>query len=71
MRSLEEELDKVLFDTYSLRLKSEYHATKALGDFSIGRQVIRRVKYADGLVLMSEEEAVLQGMFDGLIETGR
>jgi len=44
---------------------------EALGDFSIGRQVIRRVKYADGLVLLSEEEAVLQGMFDGLIETGR
>jgi len=29
------------------------------------------MKYADHLVLMAEEEAVLQGMTDTLIETGR
>jgi hypothetical protein len=29
------------------------------------------VKYADGLVLLAEEETVLQGMVDRLIEIGR
>jgi hypothetical protein len=29
------------------------------------------VKYADDLVLMTEEETVLQGMIDKLIGTGR
>ena len=43
---------------------------EAFGDFSIGRQVIRRVKYADVLVLLDEEETVLQGMVDRLIEIG-
>jgi hypothetical protein len=34
-------------------------------------QVIRTVKYADGLVLLAKEETVLQGMIDRLIGTGR
>jgi hypothetical protein len=29
------------------------------------------VKYAEGLVLQDKEETVLQGLIDGLIETGR
>ena len=33
--------------------------------------VIHTVKYADDLVLMAEEETVLQGMIDKLIEIGR
>jgi len=44
---------------------------EAFGGFRIGRQVIRRVKYADGLVLLAEEQTVLQGMVDRLIEIGR
>jgi len=62
-------LTPILFDSRANIMPRK--TPEALGDFSIGRQVIRRVKYADGLVLLSEEEAVLQGMFDGLIETGR
>ena len=41
-----------------------------LADFKIG-QAIRTVKYADNLVLLSKEEAVLQGMIERLIGIGR
>jgi hypothetical protein len=46
-------------------------ALEGFGDFIIGGQVIRTVKYADDLVLLVREENVLQGMADGLIEIGR
>jgi hypothetical protein len=55
-------------------LYSEYLANKALegfGDFRIEGQVICTEKYAEVLVLLAMEEAVLQGMIDRLIETGR
>jgi hypothetical protein len=55
-------------------LCSEYSTQEALegfGGFKIGGQVIRTVKYADGLVLLAREEKVLQGMVDRLIEIGR
>jgi hypothetical protein len=55
-------------------LCSEYITKEALegfGDFKIGGQVIRTVKYADDLVLLVREENVLQGMVDRLIEIGR
>ena len=45
-------------------------ALDGLGDFNIGGQIIRNVKYEDGLVLMAKEETVLQGMIEKLIETG-
>jgi hypothetical protein len=48
-------------------LNSEYltkEAVKGFGDFKIG-QVIRTVKYADGLVLLAMEG---MGMINGLIE---
>jgi hypothetical protein len=41
------------------------------GDFEIGGQVIRSVKYANGLVLLAGGDAALQGMFDKLIEIGK
>jgi hypothetical protein len=41
---------------------------EGFGDFKIGGQVIRTVKYADDLVLLAREEKVLQGMVDRLIE---
>ena len=53
---------------------SEYLAKEALdglGDFNIGGQIIRTVKYADDLVLMAKEETVLQGMIDKLTDIGR
>ena len=59
----------ILFNVYS-----EYLIKEALERFVYlkrGRQVIRTVKYADDLVLLDMEEAVLEGMTEGLIETGR
>ena len=42
-------------------------ALERFGDFE-ARQVIRAVKYANDLVLLSNEETVLQGMTEGVIE---
>jgi hypothetical protein len=53
-----------------LNLYSEFLNKEALEgcrDFKIGRQVIRSVKYADGIVLLAMEEAVLQGTIERLI----
>ena len=62
-------LSPVLFNLYSEFLTKE--ALDGLGDFNIGGQIIQTVKYADDLVLMANEETVLQGMIDKLIEAGR
>jgi len=43
-------------------------APEGFGDFKIGRHVIRTVKYADGLVLLTKGEAVLKGMIERQIE---
>ena len=45
-------------------------ALEGFGDFKL-RQVTCFVKYADDLVLLAREEAVLQGMIERLNETGR
>ena len=55
-------LSPILFNLYSEFLTEE--ALDGLGDFSIGRQIIQTVKYADDLLLMADEETVLQGMID-------
>ena len=55
-------------------LHSKYPTNKALegfGDFKVGGRAIRTVEYADGLVLKAEEETVLQGITERLIETVR
>jgi len=55
-------------------LYSEYLTKEALegfGDFKIGGQVIHTVKYANDLVLLAREEAVLQGMIERIIEIER
>jgi hypothetical protein len=62
-------LSPILFKLYSEYLTKE--ALQGFGDFKIGGQVIRTVKYADDLVLLAREETVLQGMVDRLIEIGR
>jgi len=57
----------------SVHLYSEYLTKEALegfGDFNVG-QVIHTVKYANDLVLLAKEEAVLQGMIERVIEIGR
>ena len=60
----------MLFVTNSL-LQRMPTALDGHGDLNIGGQIIEIVKYADDLVLMAKEEAVLQVMIDKLIETGR
>ena len=62
-------LSPILFNLYSECITKE--ALDGLGDFNIGWQIIQTVKYADDLVLMAQEETVLQGMIDKLIEIGR
>ena len=74
VRRLEQELDKDAFcrrlcsDLYSECLTKE--AVEAFGDFKVGGQVIRPVKYADDVVLLAEEETVLQGMTDRVTAVG-
>jgi hypothetical protein len=62
-------LSPILFNAYSVYLTKK--ALEGFGDFKIGGQVIRTVKYADDLVILAKEETVLQGMIDRLIEIGR
>jgi hypothetical protein len=69
---LEEELDRDIFFAESLqgKLYSEHRAKEAIagtGDFKIGGNVIRFVKYADGLVLLAKEEPAQQRMIDWII----
>jgi hypothetical protein len=62
-------LSPILFNLYGEYLIKE--AFEGFGDFKIGGQVIRTVKYVDDLVLLAREEKVLQGMVDRLSEIGR
>jgi hypothetical protein len=62
----------MLFVADPIHFFQEYHTEKALEgfiDIKIG-QVIHTAKYADDLVLLAKEEAVLQGMTERLTETG-
>jgi hypothetical protein len=61
-------LSLILFNLYSKYLTNKFF--DGFGDFKIG-QVICTGKYADDLVLLAKEEAVLQGMILRLIEIGR
>jgi hypothetical protein len=45
-------------------------ACEGFGDFEIGGQVIRIVKYSGDHVLLAEGEKELQGMIDRLTEVG-
>jgi hypothetical protein len=58
----------ILFNLYSRELTKE--SPEGFGDFKIG-QVIHTVKYADDLVLLAKEEAVLHGMIGRLIAIRR
>jgi hypothetical protein len=58
-----------LFNFYCKYLAND--ALEGFGDFKIGGQVIRTVKYADELVLLAKEETVLQDMTERLFEIGR
>jgi hypothetical protein len=61
-------LSPILFNLYSEYLTKE--ALEGFGDYKIGGQVIRTVKYADDLVLLAKNETVLQSIIDRLIEIG-
>jgi hypothetical protein len=61
-------LSPILFSLYTEYLTKD--GLEGFGDFKIG-QVIRNVKYADNLVLLDKDEAVLLGMTGTLTETGR
>jgi hypothetical protein len=58
-------LSPILLNLYGEYLTKE--AREGFGDLKIGEQVIRTMKYADGLVLMAKEETVLQEMIVRLI----
>ena len=63
----------MLFVADSIQLVQEYlteEAPEGLRDIKIEGQVICTVKYADDLVLLAKEEAVLQDMIERLTETG-
>jgi Reverse transcriptase (RNA-dependent DNA polymerase). len=62
-------LSLILFNLYSVRLTTE--ALEGFGDIKIGGQVIYTLIYADELVLLAKEQAVLYGMTDRLSEIGR
>jgi len=48
-------------------LYNKYITKKVLGGF-VQFKIIHTVKYADDVVLLVKEEAVLQGMIDTLVE---
>jgi hypothetical protein len=57
-------LSPILFNLWCAFLTNE--GLEGSGDFRIGRETIRAVKYADDLVLLAKEETVLQGVTDRL-----
>jgi hypothetical protein len=61
-------LSPILFNLYGEYITKE--GLEGFGDFKLGGQVIRSVKYTDGLVLVPKEATVLQGMTDRLIKVG-
>jgi hypothetical protein len=62
-------LSPILLNLYCECLTKE--ALEGFRDFKIGGQIINTVKYADDLVLLTNDEKVLQDMIDKLIEIGR
>jgi hypothetical protein len=58
-------LSSIVFNWYLTK-----EALEDFGNFRIRGQVFRTLKYADGLVLHTNEEVMLQGMFERLIEIG-
>jgi len=60
----------MLFVTNNIQL-TQYISYEGLGDFNIGRKIIRNVKQADDIVLLAMEEKILQGMTDRLTEAAR
>jgi hypothetical protein len=58
-------LSSIVFNLYDKYLTSE--APEGFGEFKIRGQVIGTAKYADDLVLLVEEEPVLQGMVERMM----
>ena len=73
MYRLEEELDKdaVCHKFYSTCTANALRRKLWMGlEISTSEGKLFKLKYADDLVLMAQEETVLQGMIDKLIEIG-
>jgi hypothetical protein len=62
-------LSPLLFHLYSEYVTQE--ALEGFGDFKVGGQIIRTVRYAVDLVLLAKEDTILQSMIGKLIEAGR
>jgi hypothetical protein len=62
-------LSLILFNLYSEYVTKE--ALEGFEDLKTGGQVIRTVKQANDLVLLTKEETVPQGKIDRLIEIGK
>jgi predicted nucleotidyltransferase len=62
-------LSPFLFNLYSEYVTQE--ALEGLEEFKVGGQIFSTVRYADDLVLLAREKAVLQSMIDKLIEFER
>jgi hypothetical protein len=72
---LEEELDKDavchhFYSTYILNTLPR-KLLEGFGDFKVGGQIIRTVRYADDPVFLAKEETIVQSMTDNLLEDGR
>jgi hypothetical protein len=61
-------LSLIVFNVYSEYLTNK--AAEGTGDFKTGGEVIRTLKYAGELVLLTKEVMVLQGTIERLSETG-
>jgi hypothetical protein len=59
-------LSPILFNLYIVYLTKQ--TLEGFGNFKIGGQIIRTVKYAVKLVLLAQKEMVLQVMIDRLTE---
>ena len=62
-------MSPILFKLYSEYLTKE--GLENFGDFKIGGQILRTVKYTDDFVILAEERTVLQGVIVRLTEIGK
>ena len=62
-------LSPIVFNFYSECLPKE--VLEGFEDFKIGEQILLNVKYGGELVLLAEEEMVLQGTIERLIDVRR
>jgi hypothetical protein len=62
-------VSRIIFDLYSKYFASE--VLEGFGEFKIGGDGIPTERHTDELVLLCNEESMLQGLINRLIEIGR